>query len=173
MAKPKFQFPSVQARATAYGTYKYLERLLKEDGQFDPGFEMDLSGQSLTMVLPPGTRLTRSLGTDGQGHDFHTASTNLNGFAVLTLFIRVCLKFNQWFSIKRPLIAAIKAAIKTKTMGTEDKLVQAEPDLAAEIEAVKTELTADLPKRKQDTVRDMTYSDLPPTLVYTQSKLAA
>lgn len=171
--KNKFQFPSLTAKAHAYATYKYLERCLKDDGDIPPGYSLDVSGCSLTIIIPPDTIVSRSLGQDGQGHDFHKASQNLNGFAVITLFVRVLLKFNQWFAIKRPLLAAIKAALKTKTMGTEDKLIQKEPELEAEIEEIKEELRQDLPERKQDTTRDVTYSDLPPTLIWDGYKQAA
>lgn len=172
---PEYHFPNIKARATAYAAYMYLGRLLKEDGDFDPGFEMDVSGLGLTIIIPPDTTVSRSLGTDGKGHDFHNASQNLNGFAVLTVLAQVLKKFNQWKWLKDTLFAAIKAAVKTKTMGTEDKLVQADPELEAEIAALKAEITADIPKRKQDTTRDVSYHpELPPTLVWTfeQSKAA-
>lgn len=172
MKKNKFQFRSSHERAVAYASFKHLERLLKEDGAFDPGFSRDVSGEALTIILPPDTNVSRSLGTDGEGHVWHKASQNLNGFAVLTLFIRVLMKFNQWFSIKRPLLDAIKGAIKTKTLSTEDKLVKNEPELAEEIEEIREELKQDLPERKQDTTRDVTYSDWPPTLIW-DSKVAA
>lgn len=172
---PEYHFPNVKARATAYAAYMYLGRLLKEDGDFDPGFEMDVSGLGLTIVCPPDTTVSRSLGTDGKGHDFHNASQNLNGYGVLAVVLRTLRKFNQDAWIIRAILDAVRAAIKTKTLGTADKLVQQDTITTEEIETFKAEILADIPKRKQDTTRDVSYHpELPPTLVWTfeQSKAA-
>ena len=173
MPKAQSIFPSPEHRAAAYAAFKYLERQLEKDGAFDPGFSADVSGVTVAITIPKDTIVSRSMGTDGKGHNFHTASQNLNGYAVLTILARVLIRFNQWKTLKAHIVQAIKEAVRTKTMSTQDKLMQKEDDLDKEIAELKAEVVKDLPQRKQDTVRDVTYSDLPPTITITKMKKAA
>lgn len=153
-------------RAKVYAAHKFLERMSKEDGELPPGFSLDISGQSLTITFPPNTVVSRSTGEDGLGHLWHKASQNLNGFAVIAVMIFTLRKFNQAGWIIREILSAIRKAIKTKTLSTEDKLIQQDTLTVEELEKFKSELQADMPKRKQDTVRDITYGKLPPTIIF-------
>lgn len=141
---------SNEQKAAMYAGFKILERMQKEDGELPAGFYQDLSRTKLEINFADGTVVERDRGTNGDGTIYKKASQNLNGFAVMTLLVKKLIKFNQWKAMKPLIIEAVKEAVKDGT-STMKALIENDPELAAEIEGLKRDLT--LPDRKEETPR--------------------
>lgn len=153
-----------QQTAVMYAAQKLLERQLKDDdSDLPPGFEMDVSGQSITLKFPEGTIVRRDEGLKGDGKILKKATQNLYGYGVWAVLIERLMKFHQWNVLKIEIIAAVKIALK---YGTDAKTVKMnltndKPDLIAIMDELQQDLP--IPARSEDTPREV-IADLPPTI---------
>lgn len=156
--------------AMLYAAQKLLERQLEaEDSDLPPGYEIDLSGQSITIRFAEGTIVRRDGGLQGDGKILKKATQNMYGYPVWAMFVERLMKFHQWNVLKAEIIEAVKAALKyrgdAKTVRTI--LNRDKPDLVA----IMNELQQDLPipARSENTPREV-LADLPPTISITSPK---
>lgn len=159
----KFKFQSERDRAVAYAAYKQLERMLKVDGEMEPGTYEDVSFERLEIVLPKGTIVERDRGTNGDGTIYKTATQNLYGYAVLAACAIVLKKFNQWGTVRKELLAAVKRAV-IKGNETSEELKKNDKDFAKFVEELRKELQAE--PREESTPRVCKDTGLFPTISF-------
>lgn len=147
-------FQSNQQRAVAYAAYKELERLLENDGQLPPGFAYNVAGQTVTIQLPNIT-VQRELGVNKDGMIQKKATQNLYGYATWAFFLKRIAKFNQAHIVRNAIMDALREAVATPPR--KDK-----PNMEAEIEKIDPEigkfmaqLKKDMPKRDEQTARQV------------------
>lgn len=160
-------FQSDEQRAAAYAAFKFLERMLKEDGNLPSGFYMDVSGRTVEIKFPNGTVVERDAGTNGDGSMFKKATQNLYGWAVIAKLARRLKSFNQWDRIRREIVEAVRDALSNGT-GTEIALTDVDQQLAAEIQSVRDEVN--VAPRKEQTPRVCKDPGVPATITFRKSK---
>jgi hypothetical protein len=148
-------------KAVLYAAYKHLEGIAKDkDGpcEFPPGTEIDVSGERLTITLPPNTVVSRNEGENGDGVCYKTATQNLYGWGILYAFVyqaeRILKLFRQekrWRPfLQRMITRIVKHALDTgKT--SEEAFESAYPQIAKGIKDLKASMN--VPKRKEPTPR--------------------
>lgn len=157
-------FQSDRERAVAYAACKTLERLLAQDGALPAGFSMDLSGASVTVVLPPESVVERDAGTEGDGTILKTAVQNLYGYALWALMIRRLRRFNQWAAIRESIIDSMREVVRRPNKNMRNEIVKEYPEVAEEIERIQREIN--IPARVEETPRVFRNPDLPATIKF-------
>lgn len=153
-----------EQNAVLYAAFKLLEKQLKEDGQFDAGTQLDLTGKSVTIKFPPGLIVSRQLGENGNGKCEKRSPQNLYGYAVWALFIDKLLKFKQWKQIKQIILDCVNELVDQKTdKDTFRKVLQ---DTKPHLVPLIDELAEEMPMciSEQDTPRELINNKLPPTI---------
>ena len=148
-------FQNARQVALAYAAFKELERLVKDNdqAQLPPGFSMDVSGQEITIKIPPGTVISREKGTNGDGTIRKAATQNLYGYAVWACFLERLRKFSQHRVVMDMILDAMRAAMKRPGKTTEDELKKVCPDFAKAVETLRQ--TMDIPDREESTPRSV------------------
>ena len=141
-------FQTSRQRAIAYAAFKELERILKEDGDMAPGTSYDVSGETITITLPPGTTIYREAGMTGDGTIQKKAVQNLYGYAVWALFLQRLALFKQANDVRRILMLAWKEAMEGTKV--EQELNRIDPEIAEFVERLKA---MPGPKRTEQTPR--------------------
>lgn len=158
--------PTDLHRAAAYAAQKYLEDTLANDENLTPGFEADLSGFSVTIKFPQGTKVKREAGKAGDGIVEKKPTQNLYGYAFWLTLAKVLKRFNQWNTVKKFILLAAKEALQNK-IPLETKLEQIDPEFQQELENIKEEIV--LPMRLEPTPRNLTKpKNQPPTITFTK-----
>jgi hypothetical protein len=142
--------------AAVHAAAKKLAELDKAEGNpvLPPGCSIDISGCEVVVRFEEGSTVDKAAGKDGDGVRPTTASTNLNGWAALTVMRLTLEKFKQAGRIDQALIDAIADAIITVNGTTEKALLeQRGPAFEKEIARTKRELGGQLPKREETTRR--------------------
>lgn len=139
-------------RASLYAAYKLIEGALKEDGELPPGFSADVSGTSVTVLIPAGTRISRDAGPNGDGTIEKKATTNLYGYAVWAAFLKRLSRFNQASVIRRMLMEAWSEAL-ANGKSVESELNEIDPEIGQFIADLKK---APGPLRVEQTTRRIT-----------------
>ena len=161
-------FRTDRERAAAYAACKTLERLLVQDGKLPAGFSMDLSGTSVTVVLPPDSVVERDAGTTGDGTILKTAVQNLYGYALWALMIRRLRRFNQWAAIRETIVDAMTEVVRHPSKNARAEILKSDPDVAQEIERIQKEIN--IPAREEETPRVYRSPDLPATIKFAFKK---
>ena len=143
-------FPNLKTRATAYAAYKELENMLKEDGEIPPGAEINVSGNSITITLPPDTIVKRDPGLNGDGTILKKATQNLYGWAILFECFRIVRLFKHHKKLERVLMMIVRRAVKN-AVSSETAFKQLMPKRAEEIQSLRDSLP--VPKREEPTPR--------------------
>jgi hypothetical protein len=161
-------FTTDRERAAAYAVCKTLERMLSQNGSLPAGFSMDLSGTSVTVVLPPDSVVERDAGTAGDGTIMKIAVQNLYGYALWALMIRRLRRFNQWKAIREMIVDAMIEVVRNPSKNARDEIVKNDPEVADEIERIRAEV--DIPARVEDTPRVYRSPKLPATVKFAFKK---
>ncbi len=146
-------FKNHQQIAVAYAVQKLIESQLKNEDELPPGLNMDISGMTLEIKIPEGTRVERAEGAEGDGVRPTMATTNMYGWAVLTVVYEILEKFKHHNTIMNQIIAAVDDAVTTVGGTTEKELLEARPELEKMMEALKKRVGRQLPKRDENTRR--------------------
>ena len=138
--------------AALYAAMKMIEAEL-EDQSMDPGSIVELTGKSVTIVFPKGTKVSRSLGTNGDGTSPQKNTQSLYGYGVWCYLLQRLQKFNQgnaiWNVVKDVWDQAAQGNIPT----VESGLVTLDPELASFLEQLKNQPG---PMKNQATTRRLT-----------------
>lgn len=161
-------FRTNRERAAAYAVCKTLERMLAKNGNLPAGFSMDLSGTSVTVVLPPGSVVERDRGTNGDGTIMKTAVQNLYGYALWALMIRKLRRFNQWAEIRKAIVDAMIEVLRRPNKNVRTEIIKEYPEVAAEIDRIQAEIH--IPAREEETPRVYKTPDLPATVKFAFKK---
>jgi hypothetical protein len=166
-------------RAVTFAAYKHLEGLAKKaDGvcELPPGMKMDVSGETLTITLPPNTIVERQLG-DGDGTCQKKATQNLYGWSILYAFTYQAERYLKKFRLhkkfrtflQRFITRIVRQALDTgKT--SEESFKTEFPEVAKGIEELKQSLN--VPMRTEPMPRKCERK-LPATLVFGKKKKKA
>lgn len=149
--------------AAMYAAYKALERELDKDGELPPGFSLNVSGQTVTVTLPKDTVVERDIGTNGNGTIFKTATQNLYGWHVFTLFAERMKKFRQWDVIAKALLEVLEHCLDQngkKQVCT--RLEEIDNDFAQKVANLKEEMKP--PMRCEQTPRVCKATPRPATI---------
>lgn len=155
-------FEKDQDRAVAYAAMKTLERFLKSNGDFSPGFTQDVSGCKITITLPPGSVVSRDIGPNGDGTILKTAVQNLYGYALWALMIARLRKFKQWDVIRSTIIETMQEVINRSNKNLREEISKEFPDIEEEIELIQKQLK--IPQRKEETPRVFKSKEMPATV---------
>ena len=166
-------------RAILYGAYKHLESWAKaNDGpcELSPGTEIDVSGEVLTITLPPKTIVSRSEGENGDGRCYKKATQNLYGWSILYAFVyqaeRILGKFNQakrFRKLLQPFLTRIVRQALDTGNTSEEAFRKAYPQVAKGIDELKSSLN--VPMRNEPIPRKCPRdAKLPATLAFGQLK---
>lgn len=127
--------------AAMYAAYKALERELDKDGDLPPGFSLDVSGQTVTVTLPKDTVVYREVGANGNGTIFKTATQNLYGWSVFTLFAERMKKFRQWDVIAKTLLEVLEHCLdQSKKKQVCTRLEEIDKDFAQKVANLKEQM---------------------------------
>ena len=153
-----------EQNAILYAAFKLLDKQLKEDGQFDAGTSIDLTGKSVTIKFPPNLIVSRQLGENGNGKCEKKAVQNLYGYAMWALFIDKLLKFKQWPSLKQIILDCVKECQDQPTdkENFRKALMESKPHLVELIDELADEIPFSM--REEDTPRELINNKLPPTI---------
>ncbi len=165
-------------RAILYATYKHLQSLAKDnDGpcELPPGTEYDVSGEKLTITLPPNTVISRLAGESGDGRCQKKATQNLYGWSILYALVYQAERYLKKFRLhkrfrtllQRFLTRIVRSALDTgKT--SEEAFRETFPQVAKGIDELKASLN--VPMRDEPTPRKTTPRKLPATLAFERPK---
>ena len=160
-------FSNDEQRAAAYAAMKMLERMLKEDGELPPGFNLDISGRRVEITFPPNTVVERDSGTNGDGTIYKKATQNLYGYALITALAQRLRSFHQWNVMRDAILQAVRdAMIGGNTLAQQ--LTQADPEFATGLEALRAEMA--ITPRCEDTPRIVKDPGQPPTVTFRRPK---
>lgn len=142
-----------EQKATLYAAYKEIERILNSDDNNNlPIGEYDVSGQTVSITLPNMT-VEREGGENGDGVILKTATQNLYGWAVITALADRLKRFNQWETVKKPLLEAIKEVLSSTGKTVQSELSEIDQNFAKQLELIKKELKP--PARPEKTPRSL------------------
>ena len=141
--------------ACVHAAKTLLERLDKSGDTPDlpPGSAYDVSGMSLTITFGAGTVVVKAEGKDGDGVRPTMATTNLNGWAVLTVLFDLLMKFKQHNISQNTLISAVEDAITRVGGTTQAALFAIDPGMEEKTNFWKRRIGPMLPKREETTRR--------------------
>lgn len=140
-----FKFQSELDQAAAYASYKYLEKIFKNQESLPVG-SYDVSGREVSIRLPTSCVITRDAGADGNGFNTKTATQDLYGYSLWALMAVRLRKFKQWATVKKIIKNSLKTVLKlqadaTKEGKTVKEIIQKRfPEVAAELEGLKEDL---------------------------------
>lgn len=160
-------FANDEQRAAAYAAMKMLERLLKEDGELPPGFNLDISGRRVEVTFPPNTVVERDAGTNGDGTIYKKATQNLYGYALITALAQRLRCFNQWNVMRDTILQAVRDAIVGGNTLAQ-QLTAADPEFAAVLETIRSEMA--ITPRCEDTPRIVKDQGQTPTVTFRRPK---
>ena len=138
--------------AALYAAMKMIESEL--DGtEMDPGSTVELTGKSVTIVFPTETKVSRSLGTNGDGTSLQRNTQSLYGYAVWCYLLQRLQKFNQGNAIWTVVKDVWNQAAQGKIPTVESGLLTLDPELALFLEELKNQPG---PMKDQATTRRLT-----------------
>lgn len=137
-------------KAITFAAFKCLEKVAKKsDGECElpPGTSFDVSGETITITLPPETIISRQMGDNGDGTCQKKATQNLYGWSILYAFVyqaeRYLKKFNLDKRYRRFLQSFITRIVKRAldTGNTSEAAFKEQyPKVAKGIEELKQNL---------------------------------
>lgn len=130
-------FRNNRQRAIAYAAFKELERMLKEDGELPPGFAEPLTGETITIKLPPGLSVYREPGKNGDGIIQKKATQDLYGYGVWACFLMKLKAFKQHNVVMQIIREAWAEAMRTPATNVETELDKIDPELAKFVKELK------------------------------------
>ena len=163
-------FKNNRQRVIAYATMNRLKAMLDQDGEIVPGTDMDVSGETITVTLPPKCVVTRSEGPNGDGTEQKKATQNLYGYAVWAKMVARLKMFSQWPTIRAAIIEAMRDSLTTTGKTTEKSLLEADPELAKDIAELRASLVTEF--ITYSTSRKVS-SKMPLTIRFESNKKAA
>lgn len=137
-------------RAAAYAALKLLEKMDNDNQLSLPPGTYNVSGQQITLTLPPDTIIERAEGENGDGVVSKPMVQNLYGWTFLAILIRVLKKFNQWKAVRRCVAIALGECL-TGPQKFREVIARNDDKIEEEIEAIKGELR--VPNRPEPTRR--------------------
>jgi hypothetical protein len=144
---------------------KALESILDNDSALPPGCCIDVSGESFTITLAPGTVVSRDLGEKGDGVIFKKATQNLYGFKTMALFVKRLFRFNQGTVVLKTLREAWDEAMRIPGGKVGEQLIAADPELAEIAEQLR-KLPG--PMREEKTARKVDFPNRLPDIRFNE-----
>jgi len=146
--------------AALYAAMKLIEAEL-EGESMDPGSEIDLTGKSVTVVFPKGTKVSRATGKNGDGTFPAKNTQSLYGYAVWCMLLARLRKFNQDNAIWNIVRDVWDQVAQGNILNMENGLADVDPELAQFVEELKERPG---PMKNQDTTRRLSKGKQPPII---------